>query len=90
MSELNREAALREVAVSALSVNDDDDLDALLRGEMLEEKAIAKITNMLLNNLDDVDAFAVDAFSDGWLPESPQTNNAEVTELTIERDRLHK
>lgn len=88
VSELNREAALQKVAVSTLSVNDDDDLDALLRGEMLEEKAIAKINNMLLNNLDDVDAFAVDAFSDDWLTESPQTNNAEVTELTVERDRF--
>ena len=85
MSELEREVALREVSIKALSVNDDDDLDALLRGEMVEEKAIAKITNMLLNNLDDVDAF-----SDDWLPESPQTNNVEVTELTVERDRLHK
>jgi len=85
VSELEREVALREVSIKALSVNDDDDLDALLRGEMVEEKAIAKITNMLLNNLDDVDAF-----SDDWLPESPQTNNVEVTELTVERDRLHK
>ncbi len=95
MSELEREVALREVSIKALSVNDDDDLDALLRGEMVEEKAIAKNTNnMLLNNLDDVDAFSVDTFSDtfsdDWLPESPQTNNVEVTELTVERDRLHK
>ena len=101
VSELNREAALREVAVKAEPVNEDDELEALLNGGVLEEQAIAEITNMLLEHLDDVDDFAVDAFADDWLVDAPlelghtspnieQTPPPEIAELTIERDRLHK
>ena len=85
MSDLKREAALREVLVRAVPVNDDDDLDALLAGEMLEEKTITEITNMLRDN--------VDLFSDDWsLDESNNSNseNLENTELISERDRLQK
>ncbi|PZO39228.1 MAG: hypothetical protein DCF19_14780 [Pseudanabaena frigida] len=84
MSELKREAALREVSIKAVTVNDDDDLDALLGGGMLEETEIAKITNMLLDNLDDVEAF-----TDNWGVDMPQANN-EVAELRTERDSLQK
>ena len=42
MSDLKREAALREVLVRGVPVNDDDDLDALLGGEALEEKTITE------------------------------------------------
>ena len=83
MSELNREATLREVAVRALPVNDDDDLDALLGGGMLEEKEIAEINNMLLDNLDDVEAFSGD-----WLSVSDEIHKAKDIELITERDRL--
>ena len=85
MSELNREAALREVLVSAVPVNDDDDLDALLGGEVLEEKTITEITNMLQDH--------VDLFSDDWSLDDHKSNNAEnirVIELTADRDRLQK
>ena len=83
VSELNREATLREVAVRALPVNDDDDLDALLGGGMLEEKEIAEINNMLLDNLDDVEAFSGD-----WLSVSDEIHKAKDIELITERDRL--
>ena len=76
MSELKHESALREVSVSAVTVNDDDDLDALLSGGGLKEKEIAEIANMLLDNLDDVDAFAVDAFADEWLVDSQQPSTS--------------
>lgn len=98
VSELKHESALREVAVSAVTINDDDDLDALLSGGVLKEKEIAEITNMLLDNLDDVDAFAVDAFADDWLLDSQQPSksktpeivepNSLANELAADRDRL--
>ena len=91
MSELKREAVLREVSIKASPVNDDEDLDALLGGGMLEEKEIAEITNMLLDKLDDVDAFAVDAFADDWGVESHQAHHTQITETTeliAECDRL--
>ncbi len=100
MSELKHESALREVSVSAVTVNDDDDLDALLSGGGLKEKEIAEIANMLLDNLDDVDAFAVDAFADDWLLDSQQPSksktpeiiepNSLANELAADRDRLQK
>jgi len=74
VSELKHESALREVSVSAVTVNDDDDLDALLGGGGLKEKEIAEIANMLLDNLDDVDAFAVDAFADDWILDNTNLN----------------
>ncbi len=91
MSELKREAVLREVSIKASPINDDEDLDALLGGGILKDKEIAEITNMLLDKLDDVDAFAVDAFADDWDLDSHQANHtqsAETTELIAERDRL--
>ena len=100
VSELKHESALREVSVSAVTVNDDDDLDALLSGDGLKEKEIAEIANMLLDNLDDVDAFAVDAFADEWLVDSQQPStctppeiiesNYLANELAVDRDRLQK
>lgn len=100
VSELKHESALREVSVSAVTVNDDDDLDALLSGGGLKEKEIAEIANMLLDNLDDVDAFAVDAFADEWLVDSQQPStspppeiiesNYLANELAADRDRLQK
>lgn len=85
MSELKREAALREVLVKAEAVKDDDDLDALLNGGLLDEKAIAEITNML-GNLD-----SLDAFSDDW--DGYGTNNLktiDVNEVIADRDRLQQ
>ncbi len=100
VSELKHESALREVAVSAVNVNDDDDLDALLSGGVLKEKEIAEIANMLLDNLDDVDAFAVDAFADDWLLDSQQPSKSKTPEiiepnslanvLAADRERLQK
>ena len=100
VSELKHESALREVSVSAVTVNDDDDLDALLSGGGLKEKEIAEIANMLLDNLDYVDAFAVDAFADEWLVDSQQPStspppeiiesNYLANELAADRDRLQK
>jgi len=82
VSELKHESALREVSVSAVTVNDDDDLDALLSGGGLKEKEIAEIANMLLDNLDDVDAFAVDAFADEWLVDSQQPSTSPPQKLS--------
>ena len=100
MSELKHESALREVLVSAATVNDDDDLDALLSGDGLKEKEIAEIANMLLDNLDDIDSFAVDAFADDWILDGQQSNesknpeiikpNSLANELAADRDRLQK
>ncbi|MFM7601652.1 MAG: hypothetical protein ACKO7R_10705 [Pseudanabaena sp.] len=85
MSDLKGEAALREVLVRAVPVNEGDDLDALLAGEVLEEKTITEITNMLRDN--------VDLFSDDWLLDDSNNNNSENLknpELISERDRLQK
>jgi chromosome segregation ATPase len=100
VSELKHESALREVSVSAATVNDDDDLDALLSGGVLKEKEIAEITNMFLDNLDDVDAFAVDAFADDWILASQQSSKSKTPEITkpnflanelaADRDRIYK
>ena len=104
MSDLKRKAALREVSIEAISVNDGDELDALFNSGMLEDKAIAKITNILLNDLDNddldnddldnIDAFAVDAFADDWLADEPDnteiSKEPELPELDDERDRLQK
>jgi chromosome segregation ATPase len=100
VSELKHESALREVAVSSVTINDDDDLDALLSGGVLKEQEIAEITSMLLDDLDDVDAFAVDAFADDWLLDSQQPSksktpeivkpNSLANELATDRDRLQK
>lgn len=88
VSDLKREAALREVSIKAVPVNDDDDLDALLSGEILEEKTIADIKNMLIDNLDDVNVLSNEDFLGDWLSESHDINNVETTELISERDRL--
>lgn len=87
MSELKREAALREVLVKAETVKDDDELDMLLESEMLDEKAIAEITNML-GNLN-----SLESFSDDWLSDNLEKNpsqTAEISELVADRDRLQK
>ncbi len=93
MNELNRETALREVLIKAVPVNDDDDLDALLGGGILEEKEIAEITSLLLDNFDDLsnpDNFSGD-FSGDWLAEDEQTSDRnEKTELIADRDRLQQ
>ncbi|WP_271254825.1 hypothetical protein [Pseudanabaena sp. Chao 1811] len=86
MSELKREAALREVLVKAETVNDDDDLDALLDGGLLDAQAIAEITNML-GNLDNLDAFSDDWLSDGHGTQDIQQPN--IHEVIADRDRLH-
>lgn len=91
MSDLKRKAALREVSIEAISVNDDDELDALLKSGMLEDKAIAKTTNIFLDDLDNIDDFAVEAFADDWLTEElDHTPISETSELLDERDRLQQ
>jgi chromosome segregation ATPase len=85
VSDLKREAALREVLVRGVPVNDDDDLDALLGGEALEEKTITEITNILKDS--------VDLFSDDWSLDDDDSHNNENfgnTELISECDRLQK
>ncbi|MCY7333163.1 MAG: hypothetical protein LH649_11010 [Pseudanabaena sp. CAN_BIN31] len=91
MSELKRKAALREVSVKASPVNDGDDLDALFGGDILEEKAIAEITNMLRDD--------ADMFLDDWSLGDNSIDNPETidkisgdknTELLADRDRLQK
>jgi chromosome segregation ATPase len=87
VSELKREAALREVLIKAETVNDDDELDMLLKSEMLDEKAIAEITNML-GNLN-----SLESFSDDWLSDNLEKNpsqTAEIAELVADRDHLQK
>jgi chromosome segregation ATPase len=89
VSELKREAALREVSVKAVPVNDEDDLDALLGGSLLEEETIAEIANMLssLNEFDNVE------LSDDWLVEAHENTGIQTSNISIliaERDRLQK
>ncbi|ELS30779.1 MULTISPECIES: hypothetical protein [Pseudanabaena] len=72
---MKREAALREVSVQAVPVNDDDELDALLKDVKPKEKAIAKVANMLLNNFEDLDLDSIDAFSDDWSAETTDHTN---------------
>ena len=90
MSEFKSEAALRDVSVKAVSVNDEDDLDALLGGSLLEEETIAEIANMLssLNEFDNVELS-----DDDWLVEAHESNGTQtsnISELIAERDRLQK
>jgi chromosome segregation ATPase len=88
VSEMKPEAALREVSVKAIPVNDDDALDALLGGVMLKEEEIAEITNMLRNN--------VDMFSDDWSLDDDDINKTETfgafetTQLIADRNALQK
>jgi chromosome segregation ATPase len=88
VSEMKPEAALREVLVKAIPVNDDDALDALLGGVMLKEEEIAEITNMLRNN--------VDMFSDDWSLDDDDINKTETfgafetTQLIADRNALQK
>jgi chromosome segregation ATPase len=96
VSELKHEPALREVSVSAVTINDDESLDALLSGGVLKEQELDEIANMFLDNLDDVDAFAVDAFADDWILDGQQSSmskNPEIIqphELAADRDRIQK
>ena len=83
MSDLKPQATLREVSIEATPVTDEDELDALFGDVMLVEKAIAKITNVHLDKLNDVDEFAVEAFGDDWLEESAKSINTEDTALGI-------
>ncbi len=86
MSELKREATLREVSISALPVNDDDDFDALFGDDMLEEQEIAEITDMLRDN--------PDMFVDDWSLDDHAIDEPEIidetSELLADRDRLQK
>ena len=89
MSDLNPKATLREVLIAATPVNEEDDLDSLFADVKPQDKAIAKITNLFLGNLDDVnrddvnlddiDKFAVEAFGDDWLTNESTPNNTEDT-----------
>lgn len=76
------EAALREVLVKAVPVNDDDDLDALLGGVILKEKEVAEITNILRDN--------ADMFSGDWSLDDNDINNAETIQLIADRKVLQK
>jgi chromosome segregation ATPase len=79
---MKREAALREVLVKSVPVNDDDNLDALLGVVVQEEEAIAKITDLLRDN--------VDIFAEDWSLDNDNTINGETTQLIADRDRLQK
>ncbi|MBD2178369.1 hypothetical protein H6F42_15730 [Pseudanabaena sp. FACHB-1998] len=87
MSDLKREAALREVLVKVETVNDDDELEALLRGGVLaDEDQISEIAN-ILENIDNLDAF-----SDEWSLDAPANNiqNPDITAVIADRDRLQQ
>jgi chromosome segregation ATPase len=89
VSDLKPKATLREVLISATPVNEEDDLDSLFADVKPQDKAIAKITNLFLGNLDDVnrddvnlddiDKFAVEAFGDDWLTNESTPNDPEDT-----------
>lgn len=88
MSDLKREAALREVLVKAETVNDDE-LEALLRGGMLtDENTISEIAN-ILENIE-----SMDALSDEWSSDAPllanNIQNPEITFIIADRDRLQQ
>ncbi len=87
MNELNRETALREVLIKAVPVNDNDDLDALLGGEILAEKEIAEMASTLLDDFDDLsnpDNFLGDFASD-WLADRDQPIGNDNSELIADR-----
>jgi myosin heavy subunit len=90
VSDLKREAALREVSVKAETVNDEE-LEALLRGGMLaDENTISEIAN-LLENMD-----SLDAFPDEWLAGAEPNHSAnniqdpDVIAIIADRDRLQQ
>jgi septal ring factor EnvC (AmiA/AmiB activator) len=91
VSDFKAEATLREVSIVATPVKDDDDLDALFGDVVLEEKAIAKVTNKITNKITnmfldklDVDDFAVEAFGDDGLADG----NLQEKQLQQELDAL--
>jgi hypothetical protein len=98
VSDLKPKATLREVLIAATPVNEEDDLDSLFADAKPQDKAIAKITNLFLGNLDDVnrddvnlddiDKFAVEAFGDDWLTNESAPNHTEDTPKVLGRDEL--
>ena len=98
MSDLKPKATLREVLISATPVNEEDDLDSLFADVKPQDKAIAKITNLFLGNLDDVnrdgvnlddiDKFAVEAFGEDWLTNQSTPNNTEDTPKVLGENEL--
>lgn len=84
MGDLKPKETLREVLIVATPVNEEHEIDRLSADVSLQDKAIAKITNMFLGNLDDinlddVDDFAVEAFGDDWGADGSGVNDAEDT-----------
>jgi chromosome segregation ATPase len=88
VSDLNPKATLREVSIEATPVNEEEDLDLLFAEVALQDKAIAKITNIFLDKLDDVDDFAVEAFGDDWLANGSKSNDTENKLKTLEANEL--
>jgi len=64
VSDLKPKPTLREVSIESVPINDDDDLDALFGDVILEDKAIAKITDIFLGNLDNAKLDDVDEFAE--------------------------
>lgn len=56
MNRLKRDTALQEVEIEAVTVSEEEELDAILGVDSAERKAIAEITNMVLDG--DLDIFA--------------------------------
>ncbi|NUN63759.1 hypothetical protein HCU40_03120 [Pseudanabaena biceps] len=95
VSELKRDIKLREVAIESLPV-DDDDLEALLGGVLIDKQAIAEINNLLIDNmlLDDFDnPENINIDADAWMQDSNKDvshDSKEKEALIAERDRLQK
>jgi hypothetical protein len=92
VSDLKPKETLREVLIVATPVNADE-IDLLSADVKLQDKAIAKITNMFLGNLDDinlgdVDDFAVEAFGDDWGADGSGANDTEDTIKILGTDEL--
>ncbi|MBD2186957.1 hypothetical protein [Pseudanabaena mucicola] len=90
MNRLKRDTALQEVEIEAVTVSDDEELDAILGVDSAERKAIAEITNMVLDG--DLDIFAENwALGDGDADgiNDNETNDQTAT-LTADRNRLQE
>jgi hypothetical protein len=100
VSDLKPKATLREVLISATPVNEEDDLDSLFADVKPQDKAIAKITNLFLGNLDDVnrddmnlddiDKFAGETFGEDWVANENAPSNTENTPKVLADKPAHQ
>jgi chromosome segregation ATPase len=85
VNRLKRDTTLQEVEIEAVTVSDDEELDAILGVDSAERKAIAEITNMVLDG-------DLDIFAENWSlgSDADDIDNDQTAELIADRNRLQE